>query len=1610
MTKKTLLLILLFLGYTVILSAQQISTSGSASLETLIQSTLGQGCVKISNISSSVNGSVNDLPSYGQFSKADSNFPFKNGLVITTGNVLSGGNVLDTKPLSEGTSSWGTDPDLETALGISKTLNATSIEFDFISAGNSISFNYLLASEEYLGINPCSFSDGFAFLIKKAGSPDPYENIALIPGTTSPVNTSNIHPKIAGFCPAKNEEYFQGYNLGDTNYNGRTKVLTASTQILPNEKYHIKLIIADQGDPNLDSAVFIEGNSFNANIDLGTSLKTCASSVTLNADTGNPSAVYKWFRNDITITGATNPSYLATQPGMYKVIVSIPLDGQFCEVEDSVKVELEVLETLPNISDYTLCDSTAGNGKATFDLNSRNAEILQSLPDSNYEISYHFNEADAQSKSNPITSPIQNTENPQNIYIRIEDKDNDCASLSGVKLIVSPWLPIKKPADVKICDTDDNLDGFTEIDLTAYNAEIMSLNADTTNLYLTYHRSAADAQSGANPLLSPFTNTSAEETIYIRLFSENDACFSTTSFKINVSAPPKLDIARPYLNACLKNSENFANFNISAEVTKLIAGLNVTASIYETKANAENKINPITNGGNYQSITPELQIIYLRLEDNVTGCINIIPFELHIDIAKTGFNTEIFNGCDNAQNGIVNFDLHAVETQILQNYEGFDVVFFSSPQAQQDNTPQLNKDVPFQVSVSPTEIYATIKGEGCEDFIPISLVINPPVILPTFPVVEYCGRHQDGKATIPLVDLDPYVIGNIEKAEVKYYRTEQEAIDDENWLVTNFYNKYREQTIYVRVTDPQTTCYDIAPLHVKVLDAPILKDSFTMTDCNADENGFGEFNLLNSINELVADSTDLTFSFYRNYNLAVAGESEIENPELFKGRSQYIAVRIVDNNGCFSIGALYLIANTPPIITPISNFQNCTLDSSKVADFYFHEKDEEILNGQVGKQVLYFENEQDAIDRTNEIDKFSPFKNDPTISQVIYVRLEAENDPNCFATSSFILEVDKLPSYNPATDVFVCDESDNDGFTSYDLNIKAQEIIKDIPDALAVSFYISEEDADQQVNKLNSNYTNTANPQTIIARIDNASYCYSLTSFSLNVVPLPNVEVPTDLYFCDSNASGTGLFDLRVVKLLDVRPENILVSYHESSEGANSNTDIITNPQAYSSSMASKTIYARINNTLGGCILVEPITLHITAPPLVENFIEFPTCENPEKSFDLSLVNDVITLEENVIISYFSSSQDANNNNLAAALDLNYTYITNNDQIFVRIESSISGCVSFYDFRLKVNPLPIANKPQNPEFCDDDFDGVLIFDFTNQTTEIRGNQNSSDYDVTYYTSWENADSDDQPLGDSYSARHEQVIFARVTNNKTGCYSITDFQTLIQPKPIIPVTDQAICLDNLPLVVSAETTNTGDIYLWSTGATSTEIEIHELGSYWVSVTNSFGCESTKEFNVVESEAAVIESTEIIDFSDPHNITITVRGTGNYRYILDDGPPQESNVFENVSLGFHTITIRDLNGCADVTKEVVVIDAPKFFTPNNDGYFDTWHVSGIETMPGSILYIYDRYGKLLKTLTSDSAGWDGTYNNKLLPSSDYWYFGKIIKEGNSFEVKGHFSLKR
>jgi gliding motility-associated-like protein len=94
---------------------------------------------------------------------------------------------------------------------------------------------------------------------------------------------------------------------------------------------------------------------------------------------------------------------------------------------------------------------------------------------------------------------------------------------------------------------------------------------------------------------------------------------------------------------------------------------------------------------------------------------------------------------------------------------------------------------------------------------------------------------------------------------------------------------------------------------------------------------------------------------------------------------------------------------------------------------------------------------------------------------------------------------------------------------------------------------------------------------------------------------------------------------------------------------------------------------------------------------------------------------------------------------------------------------------------------------------------------------------------------------------------------------------------------------------------------------------------------------------------------------------------------------------------------------------VSKEVAVVGAPKFFTPNGDGYNDYWNVKGTNTAANSksVIRIFDRYGKLLKQIFPNSNGWDGTFNGQAIPSDDYWYT-VVLEDGR--EIKGHFALKR
>jgi gliding motility-associated-like protein len=189
----------------------------------------------------------------------------------------------------------------------------------------------------------------------------------------------------------------------------------------------------------------------------------------------------------------------------------------------------------------------------------------------------------------------------------------------------------------------------------------------------------------------------------------------------------------------------------------------------------------------------------------------------------------------------------------------------------------------------------------------------------------------------------------------------------------------------------------------------------------------------------------------------------------------------------------------------------------------------------------------------------------------------------------------------------------------------------------------------------------------------------------------------------------------------------------------------------------------------------------------------------------------------------------------------------------------------------------------------------------------------------------------------------------------------------------------------------------------------------VGVYSVIATNSVtNCVSEEEFAAVTATTPADSFTTLVTdaFSDNATITVTVSGgSGTLLYQLDEGSFQSSNVFTGVSAGEHTVTVIDSEGCTFITQNVTVIDYPKYFTPNGDGHNDTWNIVGMNQADAK-LYIFDRYGKLIKQLsaTDTSNGWDGTYNGQQLPSTDYWFTLDYTENGAAKQFKAHFSMKR
>lgn len=582
------------------------------------------------------------------------------------------------------------------------------------------------------------------------------------------------------------------------------------------------------------------------------------------------------------------------------------------------------------------------------------------------------------------------------------------------------------------------------------------------------------------------------------------------------------------------------------------------------------------------------------------------------------------------------------------------------------------------------------------------------------------------------------------------------------------------------------------------------------------------------------------------------------------------------------------------------------------------------------------------------------------------------------------------------------------------------------------------------------NLTESLNSTTYYAS-QTINGCESLTRLAVDVLIHETVNVPnlSTLQECDTtldgdNTNGFTLFDLTLNETLMLNGSlatDFTISYFLDAAYTNQ----IANPSVFvNTTQNGQFIYVRISNVLdNSCNTETSFSIQVNALPVIQSNIIFKNCDvdgvpDGFTDYNLTEINDVITSGNSVglTITYYLNLMDAD----IGINPINPVPYNNSiaNVVYARVENS-NGCYSISTINLQVSTTSFpVGFIQELEFCDDDdtIDGLHVFDLTQASqsflNEFPTGQNLS---VHYYRNLNDAEVEENEIISQIDYINEtpfsQILYVRVESDDNGeCFGIGPHLILtVHPRPEFEVDQSSIfCLDGQPIIL--ETFNPKGIYNYQwTDENGVIISdqpyatITSGGTYTVIATSNQGCESfPKQFNVVESAIADISDADItvVDFSNNNTITINNSnnnlGIGDYEFALDDisGPYQDEPIFDMVAAGSHILYIKDKNGCGIAEIEVFVLGFPKFFTPNNDGYHDTWNIKGWSNnafAQSSSILIYDRFGKLIKQFSPSSEGWSGTFNGSKLRSSDYWFVAKLVNLDGTFKVlRGHFSLIR
>jgi len=1325
---------------------------------------------------------------------------------------------------------------------------------------------------------------------------------------------------------------------------------------------------------------------------------------------------------------------------------------------------LNCVLTLNPLADLSICE---GESVQTFDLTVQTPLVYNNA--AGYTVSYHLSKPDADTNQNAIPSgnlATYNGTNGQRIWVRVTSNTNPLSFGVTSFYLFKNLLPLTQTNILPVTACEKGNTGLADFNL---NIAYTTIPVSPVGVSLEFYSTQQDALLGNTALMLPVNYTGAAGTIYVRVRNLEGDCFKVVPLQLQIINTPTANSLAP-LTYCDLNNDGFGEFNL--DVTRvLIAGnpmpANSVVTFHETQNDADANVNAIVNTGTYINKVKDQQTIYVRVGFTNSSCYNTVTLVLKVN--KTPAITPIrsIKLCDINNDGVEAVNLRSKESVMLTglNAANYTVTYHISSAAAMAGTGVIGNPTSFSTNVSKV-VYARVADNttGCFAVTRIDLeLIAMPVVANPLPTYYKCDTDGNGFEIFDLASLKPSIIGAQPGLDVTFHYTNADAQTGANPLANQYQNvSANVQTIYVRVFNASSDCYVVSTLKLEVKANPVITlPSTPYVICS--DSGFGTINIYLYGKALVdATGQNYSFQFFETQSDAENNINSISNTvaynNLTPGNST-IWIRIQDPvSGCFSVYPISFQLVVPPKLpSSLPKVTVCDLLGNKqdgLGVFDLTVQNAALLAAQTVQgtyQIRYFTTQALATSNTNWIVDPTQFQN-TTNPQTIWVRIEDTAKPgSCARVMSFVIEVNAPLVLTQPLPIVMCDtDLPNDGSMEIDLTVREQQIFGGLPPfGAVVSYHRTEQDAENGFNNIvdPKKFYNTVNPQTVYVAVVNQYGCRSVISLTVRVLPVPEPNMtPTPLELCDEG-NGMAIFDLTKAEPSLSNFTNYTYSYYVSEAGAHigpSDPSIITTPTGFLSGTSS--VWVRVENSFTDtnqrCHTVVRLELIVNPLPSVGPMTALLACMDNPVDFTIFNLHDkdaealAGANPADFTVKYFVSQENAEDN----VNPLPYTYMNTTARrqvIWVRVENKDTGCFNISSFALQIEQAVYAFTPNPREFCETDYvnDGISLIDLTVFDAEIIGNQPLEDDLIVEYYRWGGIVKITPE--DSAQVFNGEVIIAKVVNVNGAilCSDTVNITIRLKDAPVVkPLENGVVCYeyrDQQTLVsghyLDTGVTESGYTFVWTFDNQplipvmadvldgGRRIFVKRGALYTVVVTGPNGCSTTRSAVVSEAPSITIDEVKITDsFGDTNAIEVMAyAGPGALlEYKLDEGSWQKSNIFLDVTPGEHTVYVRIEGEPCISSKVITVMDYPKFFTPNNDGYNDTWNIWSLKNQPDTKIYIFDRFGKLIKQLSPAGAGWDGTFNGQPLPSTDYWFKAEYIdpKTGLNKEVTGHFSLKR